>query len=220
MDRMKSIVAAAAVMGMLTATQAFAQTTATITDCGSSCRAGSVSFFGGHQNWREKWSISKNEWNAYKNHAELVRQRNEAWPKPFQCHDRRIYFATFYPMYQRGFEIQTTLTDTHFDKNTNKLNSAGKQKIAGIMQNLPLERRQIHIFETGDAEITQARMAEVRVALSDWFGHLAAPTIATTHKPAYYQNGVEVQHLNTNFIGSLPTPGVALGGSSEDSGGN
>ena len=227
MDRIKTILTIAAVAGMLSVSSANAQApvAATISDSGTVTTSGprATGRFGyfniGNGQVRQQLYISPTEWRTYKHHAHIVYQRNEAWPKPFQCHDRQLYFANFYPMYQRGYEIESTLTDNHFDRETNKLNSAGKRKIAGIMQNMPKHRRNIYVFEKGDAEITQARVADVRVSVDEWFGHLGAPKIATTTNPVYYQSGVEVQQFTSNFLGALPTPGIAIGGGGGEGGG-
>ncbi len=219
MDRIKTILTIAAVATTLSACNVDAQIfkSASFTSGGSGIfNGGGAGMFnaGGNGlfNGRKRLLPTRSEWDAFKAHAEIVRQRNEAWPKPFQCHDRQCYFATFYPMYQRGYEIQSTLTDAHFEKDSNELNSAGKQKIAGIMQNLPVQRRQIFVFEQGDDERTHARVAAVKVAVNEWFGHMNPPTVLTTARPAHFQSGLEIQQFNQNFLGALPQPGIAIGG--------
>jgi hypothetical protein len=221
MVKIKTILAISAVAAFAFASDTVAQDCASCTttnfgyaqnSCGggAGCRGGTLA---------DHWSQSKAKWHAYNKTAKIVRQRNQAWPKPFECHDRQVYFATFYPMYQRGYDVQTTLTDAHFDEDTNELNTAGKQKIAGIMQNLPLERRQLLVFENGNTFATDKRVEQVRSAAKEWFGHLGDITVAKTTMPAYGQSADLVQKLNSDFAGALPNPGISVSSGGGVSGG-
>lgn len=225
MVMIKTILAISAVAAFAFASNAVAQNCGSCTSANygypqncSNCAGGVAGGVGGGS-LADHWSQSKAKWHAYKKHAAIVVQRNSAWPKPFECHDRQVYFATWYPMYQRGYDVQTTLSDAHFDKDTNELNTAGKQKIAGIMQHLPKERRQLLVYENGDLAGTQKRVEQVRSATSTWFGHLGDIKIATTPMPAYGQSASLVQRFNTDFPGALPSPGVSTA-SSGTGGGN
>ena len=149
--------------------------------------------------------------HGYIDMAENAYHRNQAWPKPFECWDRQSYFGMWGPMYYRGLENHCTLTDMHFDADTNELNSAGKQKIANIMRNLPSAARQIFVFQSGNQETADARIAEVEQQVGDWFGHLGAPVVATTTNPFYGQAGALASQINEQFIQSLPAPTVPTG---------
>ena len=148
---------------------------------------------------------------GYVDMAKVAYQRNQAWPKPFECWDRQSYFAMWGPMYHRGLENQCTLTDSHFD-NTNQLNSAGKQKIASIMRNLSEASRQIYVFQSGDQATADDRVANVEREINDWFGHLGAPAIATTTRPFYGQAGAFAEQINEQFMQGQPAPSIPTGG--------
>ena len=211
MDRIKTVLIATAVI-------AFAAVGTSYGQCANGCGTSSFGWASGGKTWEQRWDEHRRNFHAYRQHAEVVRQRNVAWPKPFQCHDRQAFAATFYPMYQRGYELQCTFSNAHFDSD-NELNSAGKQKLAGIMANLPVERRQILVFDTGNPTATQTRITEVTSAVKEWFGHLPQPTIAKTINRHYGQDGNEVQQANARFLDGLPTPAISTAATGSTTGG-
>ncbi len=216
MDRIKTVLIAAAIVAVAAAGNAYGQ------GCANGCNTTTHTGFGwsNGKTLEQRLQEHRRNFHAFCEHAEVVRQRNLAWPKPFQCHDRQAFAATFYPMYQRGYELQCTFSDAHFDDD-NELNSAGKQKLAGIMANLPVERRQVLVFDTGNPTTTQTRISEVTSAIKEWWGHLPQPTIAKTINRHYGQAGDEVHQNNARFLSSLPTPAItAVSGGGAGAGGS
>ena len=63
---------------------------------------------------------------------QLVSQRNVAWPKPFTCADRQLYFKTWEPMLDTGWRASCIFTDRHFVAGTADLNQAGQMKMSAI----------------------------------------------------------------------------------------
>ena len=53
------------------------------------------------------------DWQQQRDHyqqiAEQVAARNNAWPKPFNCADRQLYFSIWEPMIDSGFERNALL---------------------------------------------------------------------------------------------------------------
>jgi hypothetical protein len=143
-----------------------------------------------------------------KQQADLIAQRNDAWPKPFICYDRQAYHSIFAVMTQRGWQCECTLTSDHFDSETQELNRAGKSKIAGIMTNLPEVARQVHVLQDSTDEIANARLANVRTQIQDNFVALPAPEIAITTNVPHGMSGSLIEDVQKRFIAGLPEPSV------------
>lgn len=148
---------------------------------------------------REHWAHKK-EVNA------KVAARNRAWPKPFDCADRQLYFSIWEPMIDAGFEKQCTLTEAHFDPKSGELNRYGQSAIAGIMQNLPLHRKTIFIHRDVDPQVSDQKMNVVRDAVQTWYGLDAATSIAFTDKMPIRSSGNRTEIINRLFNDGTPPP--------------
>jgi len=208
MDRIKTILCATAVVAAL-ATSAQAQ------NC-NTCNKG----FGYPSQGNGPLYNARANFNGYVDMAKVAFKRNQAWPKPFECMDRRSYVGSWAPMYNRGLESHCRLTDAHFDPKTNELNSAGKSKIAGIMANLPTASRNIYVFQGNDQTRAQERLAEVQAQVGQWFGHLPEPAIAMTTNPFYGQAGNIAERINAQFVEGMSAPVIPTGGGGGAGGGN
>lgn len=154
------------------------------------------------------WQHKQAECDLIKQHADLIAQRNDAWPKPFLCHDRQAYHAIFAVMTQRGWQCECTLTSDHFDPQTQQLNRAGKAKISGIMTNLPEVARQVHVLQDSTNEVAEARMENVRNEIQNKFVALPIPEIAVTNYAPHGMNGALVEDVQKRFVEGLPAPAV------------
>ncbi len=155
--------------------------------------------------WLEK---EKAKWDLTKQHADLIAQRNDAWPKPFQCYDRQAYFSLWSVASTAGWCNECTLADEHFDADSQRLNRAGQAKLAGIMINLPPQARQVFVYETGNSEVVDRRIAAVNELLSDRYGHLQSPPVATTFRRPMGMSGTLVEDIQTKFVQFQPNPAV------------
>lgn len=177
--------------------------TETVSNVGGECSTNDCvteneTYFG---SWSAKWDLTKQ-------HADLIAQRNDAWPKPFQCYDRQSYHSIFAVMTQRGWQCECTLTPDHFDPQSHQLNRAGRAKIAGIMTNLPEIARQIHVYQDPNSEITDARLSNVREEVATSFNMLPEPQIAATTYMPHGMNGALVEDVQKRFVEGLPDPKV------------
>ena len=143
-----------------------------------------------------------------KQQADLICERNDAWPKPFMCYDRQAYHSIFAVMTQRGWQCECTLTSEHFTPETQEHNRAGKSKIAGIMNNLPEVARQVYVFQDSTAEVANSRLANVRAEIQESFTALPAPQLALTTYTPHGMNGALVEDVQKRFIEGLPAPAV------------
>lgn len=148
-------------------------------------------------------------WHSdYKEKAAVTRKRNDAWPKPFICQDRMNYFLTMALMYDSGWIAQCCLTDVHFDAKTGELNQAGQNKVQSIMNNNPLDRRNVFIVHNLNVLDTQARLENVQSAVSKWYGPELASHVTVTDRIPMEVSGQRIERVNTQYQSSIPVPAL------------
>ena len=169
--------------------------------CGGGCASGA------RQAWRDRWEHARHQ-------NDKVCARNRAWPKPFDCADRQLYFSIWEPMLDAGYQKHCTLTSAHFDAETQQLNNYGKSAVAGIMQNMPSHRKTIFIHRDIDQQISDSRMNEVRNAVETWYGSTTQASIAFTDRLPTRSNGDRIEIINGLYREGTPPPTipVATGG--------
>ena len=231
MLRLKVLVAAAAMVGMvMVASQANAQ------GCGGSCGGGGSAYssvfgagaggfgHGGGNSFgypgvsgcsscggvgRHGFGCA-NELRDRIDHARAnsakVAARNEAWPKPFNCASRQVYFSFWEPMIDRGFEKHCTLQAKHFDPETNQLNRFGSSTLAGIMQNVATQHRKVFIQRSTEAHVSEARTEAVRNAVATWYGNVPAPQIAISDQFPTTTPGGRIEAINRLLSEGTPAP--------------
>lgn len=182
--------------------------------CGncSGCRSGRQC------QWRDQ--MKKNFDHASEVNARVM-ARNQAWPMPFACADRQLYFRMWEPMIDSGMMAQCTLSASHFDQETQELNSYGESAVSSIMQNMPASRRNIYIQNSGDQLASDSRMGSVRNTVQKWYGHVPAPSLAFTNTYPYESDAAHIEIINTASSASNPAPVISVGdssGSTSDSG--
>ena len=148
---------------------------------------------------REHWAHAK-EVNA------KVCARNRAWPKPFDCADRQLYFSIWEPLIDAGYEKHCTLTEAHFNMETGELNKYGQSAIAGIMRNLPQHRKTIFIHRDIDQQLSDQKMNTVRETVQTWYGPQAATSIAFTDKMPTRTSGSRTEIINRLYNDGTPPP--------------
>ncbi len=148
--------------------------------------------------------------------AEKSRKRNDAWPMPFDCADRQLYFSMWNPMIEQGFEEQCVLSGVHFDEQTNELNKFGRHAVAGIMQNMPTQFKNVYINRDADQAISDARMASVRDIVTTFYSQVApnAQLNFSTKMPASI-TGTRAERINQSFIEGAPTPIIPISSGSD-----
>ncbi len=153
----------------------------------------------------------KKHWHHSMDVARKVEARNNAWPKPFECADRQLYFSMWRPMFEAGFEQQSTLSGEHFTDD-NELNGLGKSAVAMIMNNMPLGQRNVFIHRTGNEEISEARLAHVTDIVNTWYGggRRGASKVAYTDRRPVYGSGHRFDVINRSYEENTPPPIIAV----------
>ena len=132
--------------------------------------------------------------------------RNQAWPRPFDCADRQLYFSIWEPMLDAGYQKHTTLTQAHFNAETQELNALGRSAVAGIMRNLPEHRKTIFVHRDVDGGISDSRIAAVKDAINTWYGDDGNANVVFTKDLPTNSNGDRIEIINGLYRDGIPAP--------------
>ena len=123
---------------------------------------------GVHGRIKEHYHELKQQFAFTSANNEKIAARNDAWPLPFTCWDKRGYYSTWSPMLQAGSEISAVL-DSNFFSNSNELNRVGIDRVAGIVQNMPSNERTLYVTRSGDDFTNRARVEAIKNTLSTYY---------------------------------------------------
>lgn len=132
--------------------------------------------------------------------------RNRAWPKPFACADRQLYFTVWNSMFESGMRCNCVFTGQHFDPQTHELNAAGKSKISGIFQNSPNAQKIALVQNSGPSDVVDARLRNLQAAIDQWYGSSAFSEVALTDSYPNHFAGRRVESINQQLFDNVPPP--------------
>lgn len=138
--------------------------------------------------------------------AGLDYSRNAAWPTPFSEMDRGSYRAIFQPCFDRGWELEATLSDACFDE-AGRLNRLGAAKIAQVQRHSPLDRRTVYVYGE-QPQIVDARLAMVRQHIEVEHGRSANLLVSSTGHFPVTGRGSYGEAVTRALRDSLPTPAI------------
>ncbi|MEL7498385.1 MAG: hypothetical protein AAFN77_12305 [Planctomycetota bacterium] len=181
--------------------------------CGGGCR---LHGGGGHmQNFRDKMdhysALNKKKFD-----------RNDAWPRPFNCWDRRAYHNVWVPMLTNGAEQHCILSSDFFDAETNELTRVGIAKVADIMQNVPQTNRSVFVQRSADDKANQARMEQVKFTIDKFYAHLGVARVQLSNQLPPISPAAQSQAILNSRTENMapPTIQASNGGSVAQSVGN
>lgn len=132
--------------------------------------------------------------------------RNQAWPKPFDCADRQLYFSIWNPMLESGSRWNCIFTAGHFDNDTNSLNDAGISKLRDIYRNNPIGEKIALIQTGGNHGVADARLQSLRSTIDKYYGSGSFTEVAmATEFPSTFQ-GRRVETLNRIYQDQTAPP--------------
>jgi len=170
---------------------------------GGGCFGGGVGVGGKLDELRANYEQTKAE-------NERITARNNAWPKPFDCADRRAYFSIWEPMIDQGWEEQCVLTASHFDPESNELNNFGQTAVAGIMQNNPSNRRVVFIQRDVSDQINQQRRSMVEDTINTFYGHSNTAQVAFSNKRPVTTSGARGAQIQEEWLRAQATPAISV----------
>ncbi len=215
-----TLVATIVVVGISATQSSFAQTVPNqVNGNCNSCQGGSHSGLlqghgGGFANWKENHRQHRAEASAM---SKKIYERNEAWPKPFECWDRTSYFNVWSTMYYSGLAAHCTFSDAHFDSETGELNRLGERKIATIMQNNAELQRGFLVVASVNPQVTEKRLDNVKAVVRKWYGDDVAQQVATTNVVPRPGSGSRIEAINAGYNTSMQAPSISAGSSSSSS---
>lgn len=139
-----------------------------------------------------------------------ISARNNVWPQPFDCADRQLYFKMWEAMIDQGFEEQCVLTSAHFTTGTNELNRFGVNTVAGIIQNMPSNRRQIFIHRDVDDNTNTERMANVKNTIKTYYGQFGGAQVAYSSSLPVNIRGITASNIDQKWTEGMQTPVIPI----------
>ena len=149
----------------------------------------------------------------------LVSQRNVAWPKPFTCADRQLYFKMWEPMLDTGWRASCILNHRHFVEGTVDLNQAGRMKLAAIMKNHAVGQKAFYIARDQPIELSIKRLESVKRTLQQWYGLGDVFEIAFTDLEPVKGDGLRTQNVGQLYSDQTPPPVIPVATGTGFSGG-
>jgi hypothetical protein len=136
--------------------------------------------------------------------------RNRAWPMPFQCADRQMYFSIWDPMLSAGIAANCLFSDYHFDSKTGELNNAGRARLRTIVQNMPVGQKSILIQDTGLPEVNNDRLTHLQEVVQQWYGRENFNEIAVTNRYPIPGSGPRFEAINQLYNDGTPVPVIPV----------
>jgi hypothetical protein len=172
-------------------------------DCGSSQQFGWKNGSGG---------VAGGSFQAAREQHYQIFERNQAWPKPFTCWDRADYLSIWQQMYSSGLAYECTLSDSHFEPGTGRLNRLGERKLEVSMRNNPEWQRGVLVAPTRDPQLNSLRLETVRETVRHWYGDNYATQVAFSNFVPEPGNGARIQAINIGYGAAMQPPTINGGG--------
>jgi len=153
-------------------------------------------------------------WNDFWEEVRLDWRRNNAWPEPFQSRDREVTRGYFAAMQRKGWQLETTVTDYHFDLETQKLTNAGRMKVRWILTQAPPQRRTVYVLLGKDKEQTATRIDSVQQAVASIMPEGPLPAVVQTNTIPRGSSAAYIHDINSRSETSRPDPVLPAGTSS------
>lgn len=166
----------------------------------------------GNHRYHPRVEAMKSKYQEWSAPYHKIYRRNDAWPMPWNCADRQLYFQIWEPMIDQGFEEQCVLNAAHFDAETNELNRYGQHTVAGIMQNMPSSRKHVFINRESDDRLNLARMDAVRETINTFYGQqLAGPArVSFSTRMPNGISGSQAEGINRLWFEQMPSPVIPI----------
>lgn len=112
--------------------------------------------------------------------CKLDKERNKYWPEPFVYWDRQATRAPLALQINRGWELQNTVGDFHFDRETNQLTAAGEHKVRWIITETPHHRRTVFVQRGATSDETATRIDAVQRSVARQLPEGPLPEVVAT----------------------------------------
>jgi len=145
-------------------------------------------------------------WHEFWNGIKTDFRRNNCWPEPFYHTDRAAKRAPMAIMVNNGWQRQNTLSDYHFDSETNELTHSGAVKLHWIITQTPLNRRTVYVLDGLTQDTTATRVDSVQQAVAKILPDGPMPPVMRTSVIPRTTPSETVDAINRKAIASQPDP--------------
>lgn len=133
-------------------------------------------------------------------------KRNNCWPRPFVWKDRQAVRMPFVMMVNKGWQLENTLGEFHFDHNTGSLNESGRLRVHWIVtQDIP-ERRAIFVQRSMRPEETEVRVDSVQQWVAQIVPQGEMPPVLETNLKSPGSPAEEDDRIRVEYLKSMPPP--------------
>lgn len=133
-------------------------------------------------------------------------ERMNCWPEPFQSADKAATRSYFTLMKEKGWRLENTMSDHHFDSDTQELNRAGELKIKTIVREMPANRRVLFVLRHEDGEKTMIRLDSVQRAAARFAPQGALPPVMFTDVAPRGWPADYVEAFGRRYQATIPDP--------------
>jgi len=150
--------------------------------------------------------------------------RNNAWMEPFIYPDRASVCNMTQLQIAKGWQLQNTLGDPHFEADNGRLSPSGMSKLRWILRQNPAQYRNIFVQRGLSDEVTTKRLAVVQQAAAEIArGPFADVIVSDTPIPSTPAEAAVINNAwLTSYMQGMPKPAPEAftgGASSSGSGG-
>ena len=148
----------------------------------------------------------RDRWHAFWAEFRSDYKETNRWPEPYNYADREAVHEPFIRMVNKGWRLQTTISQDHFISGTPRLTESGKLKIRWIINHVPIEQRTIYVQRGPGPEITAARVeaiTQVAETLS-YDGSIPNVVVSNTEIPSWAAEYIDV--IERRYLETTPEP--------------
>ncbi len=156
-------------------------------------------------------SQSQAGWHEFCQRMQLDWHRNNAWPQPFVAHDRIAACSPFVTQAENGWYAASTLSDLHFDSETQMLTEAGDLKVRQIVTQHPEQHRMVFIVKGHTKTDTDKRTDSVQQAVARIVPDGVLPDVRHVHIAPRPWPAEEINAVEQAYRQSRPDPRLPAG---------
>lgn len=151
-------------------------------------------------------SQSQAGWHEFCQRVKLDWHRNNVWPQPFVAQDRIASCSPFVTQSENGWYAASTLSDLHFNSETQMLTEAGELKVRQIVTQHPEPHRTVFIVKGHTKKDTVKRTDSVQQAVARIVPDGALPDVRHVHIAPRAWPAEEINAVDRAYRSSRPLP--------------
>lgn len=145
-------------------------------------------------------------WWDHWDRAKLDFHRMNCYPEPFVQADRRATQAPFNVMTNKGWQLQNTLGNQHFNPETQQLTRSGELKVMNILNQGAMERRVVFVLRGANDEATSVRLDSVQQTAARIVPRGDLPEVIRTSTEPRGWPADYIYEIDTKTRSSIPSP--------------